>query len=102
VDRGVVNGLFGTGPDAVAAVFAGLPAGSVTGSYRESLPWQGASATVAYAYTRLAAPAGLLRTYSAELGWGPLRWLSVRGGFLWLRRSGATTRFARGGVSLFF
>jgi hypothetical protein len=102
VSRALLDGLFGESPDGVGPVYPGLPGWDVAASYREALPWQGSSATVAYVYTRLAAPLGLARTISAELGWSLAKWLVVRGGALWLRRSGETTRFAQGGVSLFF
>ena len=102
ISRELLDGRFGAAPDGVGPVYPGLPDWDVAASYREALPWQGSSATVAYAYTRLAAPLGLVRTISAELGWSFAKWLAVRGGALWLRRSGETTRFAQGGVSLFF
>jgi len=102
IDRGPLDGLFGAAPDGVEPVFPGLPNWDVAVRYREALPWQGASATLSYAYTRLVAPPGIARTFSAELGWSLARWLSVRGGILWLRHGGETTRFGLGGASLFF
>jgi hypothetical protein len=79
-----------------------LPGWDIAASYREALPWKGTSATAGLCYTRLAAPAGLARTYSVDLGWSMMRWVSLRGGLLWLRWRGETTRFLRGGLTLTF
>jgi len=101
-ERGIVDRMYAQSPVAVAAVIAGLPDWGMSGTYQETLPWQGASILASYSYTRMAAPNVLVRSITAELGWSLARWLSARGGCLWVRESGRTTRYALGGLSLIF